>query len=172
VSGSYSEADRAAAVEIFRIGGSNEAHRQTGISESTIRRWAHERGVRCELNGINAAASEAARIRAEKLREELRLRILDKAADVLSRMDSKHTDKKALPDGTVVDLVYDRPTPSGVREYAVAFGILLDKYRLELGEHTGREKHEVDVHQYSEEQIERDIARIASVRPIRSAKSG
>lgn len=168
----YTEADKVAAVEVFRTSGSNEAHRKTGVGESTIRRWAHERGVRSELNAINSAASEAARIRAEKLREQLRLRILEKASDVLSRMDSPHVDKKALPDGTVVDLVFERPTPSGVREYAVAFGILLDKYRLELGEHTGREKHEVDVHQYSEEQIERDIARIAGVRSIRSAKSG
>ena len=137
---SYSDGDKAEALALYVEKGPREASRQTGIPVRTITRWAAARGLSTEVETKTAAATAAAREKAALLREQLRHKLLEKAVDILDRMDAPHKDFKVVGVGDhiseVTEVWYDKPTPSGVKDYAIAVGVLIDKLRLENGETT------------------------------------
>ena len=81
------------------------------------------------------AALEASRARQTRLREEVRELLLVKAKDALERMDQPHIEFKGK-DATQV--TYPKAPASAFQSYATSAAILLDKYRLEVGEATSR----------------------------------
>ena len=167
---SWSAEDQAHALMLYEELGSREASARAGIPESTIRNWARRRGVRTRSTTTNRDATEAASAKAARIRAEMKLQLLERAVEVLDRIDQPHIDFRIVSDGAgagsrVVEVEYPRPSPTGVREYAVAFGILLDKFRLENGEVTGRTAIDAPLQQWSDDEIAQQLGRVLTVLP-------
>lgn len=132
----YSDEEKAAALDLIREVGLAEAWRRLRtIPKPTLGSWAQKAGIHSDAAAKTAVAVEAAQVRAKQLREELRVMLLEKAVDLLQRMDAEHVDFK----GKDADQVTYPIAPAGaVQNYATSVGILIDKYRLEVGEATTR----------------------------------
>lgn len=132
---SHSAEERLAAVNLVAEHGLAHAWRETGIPKPTLARWADEFGVERTNTEKTRAATDALRERHASLREQVRLELMEKVADLLDRMDAPHVEFK----GKDSDKVEYPIAPAGaVQNYATSIGILIDKYRLEVGEATGR----------------------------------
>jgi hypothetical protein len=151
----YSEQEREAALDLVREFGLAEAWRRSpGIPKPTLASWAQRAGVRSDAAAKTAVATEAAEARAKQLRAELRVGLLEKAVDLLQRMDAEHVDFK----GKDVEQVTYPIAPAGaVQNYATSVGILIDKYRLEAGEATTRNESRDITHDDHEAAILRDV---------------
>ncbi len=136
MSRTYSPDEKAAALVLYAEHGLAETWRRTGIPKPTIASWVTRAGLPHTDSTIKTrAATEAATERAERIRAELRLALIEKAADLLDRMDAPHVEFK----GKDADQVEYPIAPAGaVQNYATSVGILIDKYRLEMGEPTSR----------------------------------
>lgn len=132
----YTEEQKAEAVELAQEVGTSEASRRTGASATSIKRWTADAGLTDQTKREKTeAAREQLAIQRAKKREDLRNLLLDKALDLLGRMDEEHKDYR----GKDVTAVYWDKAPSGAtKDYATAAAILIDKFRLEMGEATGR----------------------------------
>lgn len=129
---------KAEALAIYAVSGLAEAHRQTGVPKPTLHRWANDAGLDVAAISIahveqTAAATEARIARCDAKRAEIRERILDAAGTMLDRIDLPH---KEFRGNLATEVNYDTAPADACRSYATAFGILLDKYRLEVGEAT------------------------------------
>lgn len=132
----YTAAQRKEALKLYVEHGPAEAARQCDIPSGTIRSWAHKDGLARLRYEKTEAATNAAVERATLKREELRELLLDQAIDLIHRMNAPHKDFK----GSAALEVWWAEAPSGsTRDYATAAAILIDKYRLEMGEHTDRQ---------------------------------
>lgn len=131
----WSEEQKSTAVALIAERGLAHAWRETGIPKPTLARWADDAGVERTGTEKTRAATDALRERHANLREVVRLELLEKVADLLERMDAPHTDFKGKDSDEVV---YPIAPASAVQNYATSVGILIDKYRLEIGEATGR----------------------------------
>lgn len=162
----YTEEQKATAVGIYRTDGSKAAARQTGIPESTIKSWARRLNVHTEVVSRNQAAVEAARVKAELRREDVREKILTRIERVLERMVEPAKEIRRVA-GVEVEVTLGEPTPTGMRELAVTLGILIDKLRLEGGEVTDRtaRSSDVTVRQMSDERIDRGLAQVLRALP-------
>lgn len=109
-----------------------------GVTGRTIQTWCIKAGRPLgDLSSyaVPQKAIDGHKAQAQERRERIRLLILEKAEDVLNRMDEPHVDFKGKD---AAQVTYPKATSGDVRNYAFTFGILLDKYRLEMGEATGR----------------------------------
>lgn len=134
----YTDEEKAAALDLYVKVGLAEAWRQTGIPKPTIASWAR----RADLPHTDAAsktreATMAASARADQVRAEVRLKLIEKASDLLDRMDAEHTEFKNSAK-EIRQVVYPIAPAGAVQNYATSVGILIDKYRLEVGEATSR----------------------------------
>ncbi len=130
---SYTDKQKTEAVALYVEVGAAEAARQTGAGARTIRRWADEAGMAAARDKNLTDAAERLTRQSTAQRAEIRVDLLDRIADVLKRMDEPHIDFRGK-DATQVE--WPTATSGDVKNYAVSFGILLDKYRLEMGEAT------------------------------------
>lgn len=135
----YPEQKREQALALYVSHGPREASRRTKIPANTISSWARRAGLKTKVESITEKATAAAQAQAEKRRARIRAELLAKIEDILTRMDAEHIDFRGKDARKVT---FPKPSPTGVREYAVAIGVLLDKYRLEMGEVTGRQSFE------------------------------
>lgn len=136
MSRTYSADEKAAALNLYVSDGLAEAWRQTGIPKPTIASWARRAGFpHTDAAAKTRAATISAAARADQLRAELRLSLLEKAVDLLERMDAPHVEFKGK-DST--EVTYPIAPAGAVQNYATSVGILIDKYRLESGEATER----------------------------------
>jgi transposase-like protein len=137
----YTDEERQNTLALYIEVGPREAARRTGVPLRTISNWAHNDGVATDaVPEKTRAATEQAKAlseqrRAEK-RDRLRELLLDRAVDLLERMDSPHSEWRGQKDP--VKVTYDKAEAGACQQYAVATGILIDKYRLEVGESTSR----------------------------------
>jgi hypothetical protein len=131
----YSEAERTHWVAVVARDGLGSAWRESGIPKPTLARWCHKAGVETYQPEKTHAATEALKAMHGLRRETLRVQLLDKAVDLLERMDSEHVDFKGKD---ADEVVYPIAPAAAVQNYATSVGILIDKYRLEMGEVTGR----------------------------------
>jgi hypothetical protein len=130
----YSDDTVSAALEYARVHGIAEAAREFDLPRGTVWRWARKHGLLATVAPKQTQAQVS-------LREELREALLEQALDLLERMNQPHFDYR----GKDVEKVEWPTAPSGdCRNYAVAAAVLLDKYRLELGEATSREERGYD----------------------------
>lgn len=110
-----------------------------GVTGRTVKRWAQEHGTplgEASQDTAKNARTVQADLNAAR-REGLKADMLDKAFDVLARMDEPHIDFRGKD---VTEVTFPRATSADVRNYAVAFAILVDKMRLEEGKSTSREE--------------------------------
>ncbi len=131
----WSDADKKRAIELVAEHGLAHAWRETGIPKPTIVGWCQDAGVERSHAEQTRAAADALRARAAETRETLRLLLLEKAVDLLERMDEPHVEFKGKDADAVT---YPIAPASAVQNYATSAAILIDKYRLEVGEATGR----------------------------------
>jgi transposase-like protein len=131
----YDDDTKARAVALAVEHGPTEAGRLTGVKPGTIRSWCSRSGVATEAAERTAAATDAAKARRETKREELRTLLIEKAVDLVNRMDEEHIDFRGKDAGRVT---FPKAPAQACQQYATAAAILLDKFRLELGESTDR----------------------------------
>lgn len=114
----YTDKQKQEAVETYLKVGTAEAARQTGISRRSILNWAKAAGA-TEARRNNAhKAREALQVEMSALRAELDRGLLEKAVELMSGISTaEHQAAKNL---------------------AIALGIVIDKFRLEMGESTAR----------------------------------
>ena len=134
----YDPEAKAEALRLYQEVGLAEAWRQTGIPKPTIASWARRAGLpHTDAAAKTRQATIAAAARADQLRAELRVSLLEKAVDLLERMDSEHIEFKNSAK-EIREVVYPIAPAGAVQNYATSVGILIDKYRLEVGEATTR----------------------------------
>ncbi|MGH2819105.1 MAG: hypothetical protein ACRDJ5_00475 [Actinomycetota bacterium] len=159
----YAPEKKEQALALYVSDGPREAARRTKIPANTISSWARRAGLKTRAEATTAKATQAAQARAERIRTQLRAELIEKALEVLHRMDHPHIDFRGKDARKVT---FPKPSPTGVREYAVAIGILLDKYRLEMGETTDRKSMEhsgslkVAMESYSDDDLRAGLNRI------------
>ena len=153
----YSDDDKAKAVSVYRTHGATVAAETVGCDKSTVTRWAQAAGIETEVISRTSKATEVRAAANEATRQRLRDKILAKAEDMLDRMDLPHHDYRTA--GKNVEKVHwDQARSGDVKNYAIAFGVLLDKYRLEMGESTDRR--EVSIVE-AESAFDREIKKLA-----------
>ena len=134
----YTEEDKAAALALYAEVGLAETWRRTGIPKPTIASWARRAGLpHTDAASKTREATLAASARADQLRTEIRHKILEKVSDLLDRMDAEHVEFKNSAK-EIREVVYPVAPAPAVQNYATSVGILIDKYRLEVGEATTR----------------------------------
>jgi transposase-like protein len=127
----YTPEQKAEALRLYEKHGAGEAARRMQMPVQTVSSWARRAGIQTDAPAAMTAAIEMAQLSREQKREELKNRLLDKALDMLGRMDEPHIDYK----GKDVVKVHWEKAPSGAcQNYANAAGTLIDKFRLEMGE--------------------------------------
>jgi len=133
----YTDEQKREAVDLYLEYGAAEAATRTSIPRRTISSWITKRGLaQAKGQQTEAARQQLAAKNAER-RERIRTTILEKAEDILDRMDQPHVDYRAA--GKELHQVeWDTARSGDVKNYAVSFAILIDKYRLEMGEHTSK----------------------------------
>lgn len=132
----YTDAERKAAIDLAVAEGLPTARRVTGIPKATIHSWVVRSGLELPeptpvLVEANAKQAAMTQLRRAELREDL----LAKAQELLDRMDDKHVEFKG---SGPTEVTYPKATAGAIKDYAIAVGILIDKYRLEVGEAVGR----------------------------------
>jgi transposase-like protein len=134
----YDADEKANALILYAEVGLSETWRQTGIPKPTIASWARRAGLpHTDAAAKTREATLAASARADQLRAELRLMLLEKAVDLLGRMDAEHVEFKNSAK-EIREVVYPIAPAQAVQNYATSAAILIDKYRLEVGEATTR----------------------------------
>lgn len=129
----YSPELRAEVIALAVEVGPAEAARRHGLNPSTVASWSSKAGMGTVAAEKTRAATLAAQARRQTKREELRRLLLDKAVDLVKRMDEPHIDFKGKD---ADEVTYPKAPAQACQQYATAAGILIDKFRLELGEAT------------------------------------
>jgi hypothetical protein len=119
-------------VEVYRQTGQAEAVRLTGMGSSTICLWARKRGVVTEMG--QPESLEKARAGMASKRAQMRTVLFDKLEEILKAIKAE--------------------SPHDARDLAWVYGVLLDKFRLEAGEVTGRQEI------ITPDQVDAEIARL------------
>lgn len=118
MSTTYSDSQKAEALDVLETEGIWAAVTLTGAHHTTIYRW-HAQAVR---SGTKKAEDEAVEAEIQDItRQRLRRRLLETAMAHVDRSDAARSAQDA-------------------QRYATSAGILLDKFRLEMGEHTDRQQ--------------------------------
>jgi transposase-like protein len=131
----YTDAQKRKAVNLYIQHGTTEASQQSGVPKRTLLRWAKDSDVVAHARDKTAVAvAESARLNVER-RERIKSSLLEKIEDLLGRMNLPHIDFKGK-DAQMV--TYPVATSGDVKNYAVSVAVLIDKYRLEMGESTSR----------------------------------
>lgn len=134
----YAPEEKARGLEIYAERGLAAAHSELGVPKQTLRDWAVAAGMNpADLAGRSveqtAAATTARTARCEALRVELREQLLVSAADMLDRLGEEHVDYRGQ---MATQVTFDRAPADACRSYVTSAAILIDKYRLEVGEAT------------------------------------
>lgn len=156
---SYTDEQKAEALELYMEHGPAEASRLCDIPSGTIRSWAYRADLPRLRYQQTAEATEAATARRDLKREELRELLLDQSIDLLHRMNAEHKDYRGKD---AVAVYWDRAQSGSTKDYATAAAILIDKYRLEMGEATARTYHE------GTDDIDRRVAQLVAEMGTRS----
>jgi hypothetical protein len=136
----YTTEEKTVALATYAEHGLARAHDEHDIPKATLRKWAIGAGM--DTSAIagrsveqTQAASAARSARCEVLRLELREGFLVAAADMLDRLDEEHVDFRGQQ---AREVTFPKAPADACRNYVTAAAILIDKYRLEVGEATDR----------------------------------
>lgn len=131
----YTDEQKAEAVRLYLEVGAEGAAETIGCSRRQVYRWLGSHNVTPKKPDEARAETEA---RHYRRRSELRDLLLDQALDMLHRMNEMHIEYRQIPGKAEEEIVHVTPAPKDCQSYALAAGILIDKYRLEMGEATSR----------------------------------
>lgn len=148
---SYSDKQKAAALEMYEEKGPSAVERELKIPKSTVRSWAKAAGVRTVRQEKTHAATEAATADRTLKREQLKAKLLDRILDLVDRM-SEPAEDFVGKDGDRVR--YERAPAKDCQHLGITTGILIEKLELLEGRATGRQ----DVRNV--DQIDREIERL------------
>ncbi len=133
----YTDTQKAEAVDLYVEVGTAEAAKRTGITGRSITRWAKASGVSQDKAEQTEDAREQLALKNAERRERIRTTMLEKIEDILGRMDMPHHDYRAA--GKELHRIeWDSARSGDVKNYAVSAAVLIDKFRLEMGEHTSK----------------------------------
>lgn len=124
----YTDVERQMALDIYRARGATAAAKEIGCARQTIYDWLGE-----ELSDDESDL----KTRAER-HTVYRLLVRDRLIRLALRLTDRCTEPYVLydKDGNPVEL--EEPPGYEVQKLMTAAGIAIDKYRLEMGESTGR----------------------------------
>ena len=148
---SYSWDFRAEVLAVYEVDGPAVASRLYSVPRRTLQGWAKRAGLSTEAN-TKLATQAASKAQAAR-RIAVRAKLLQRVEEMLDRMDSMqimYVGKDA------VEVQLDKPPASVCKDFATTVGILLDKFRLEVGEPTGREEVRHDYSDRSDEDLIRE----------------
>lgn len=130
----WSDEDKAAALALLADPEKTfyEVRDECGVPVSTLHRWAEAAGLG-RSDAKTDAASERRRLRLAAKREAVAEQFLDRAEDLMGRMDEPHV-IGYTKDGQAV--AFPMGASADCKNYMTAAAIALDKFRLEMGEHT------------------------------------
>ncbi len=149
----YSQQERAAALELYVEHGAPEAARQVGIPKATVASWARRAGLQTGAVGASRARArtEAARARWEEVsqehREELAGRLLAEVHGLLDQVQAPSLVRQVVTlsgakdepaRAEVVDVLLPTPTARDQRDRMQAVGIAVDRLQLLTGQATER----------------------------------
>ncbi len=129
----YTDKQRAEALRIFEENGAIAAAKTIGCSRMQVYRW-YKESVTLHIEKseeeqrVDIAYQHAIRLRARR-------RMLSRIDNLFDRMDQPHIDFKGKD---VEQITYPTASSTDIRNYVTSIAILIDKYRLEMGEATGR----------------------------------
>lgn len=135
----YTDEEKAAALKVLSDPELSfyEVRDRTGVPVGTLHRWATEAGLKRSDEKTEAAAARR-RLRLSVKREVIAEVLLDRVEDLMGRMDQPHV--VGYDDGQAV--VFPMGASSDCKNYMTAAAIALDKFRLEMGEHTEHHRHD------------------------------
>ena len=163
----YSPKQKAEALAACAEWGPYQASKAEGApSYATLCRWCKEAGIATLHKEKTEAAIAAREVNIAAKRAELKQLLIDKAVDLAHRMDEEHIDFKSAGPAGPMEVTYPKATAQACQQYATAIGILIDKFRLESGEVTGREE------VVTIDAIDKEIQRLESERARRGAIDG
>lgn len=167
----YTPEEKTVALATYAERGLATAHDELGIPKATLRKWAIGAGM--DTSAIagrsveqTQAASAARSARCEELRLELREGLLVAAADMLERLDEEHVDFRGQ---AAREVTFPKAPADACRNYVTSAAILIDKYRLEVGEATDRsETMALERSQQAEERLTRVVELVTDRHKIAS----
>lgn len=142
----YTEAQKKKAVELYLEHGATYAAKEIGCTRRSVYDWLGVHSAQDEKRAETVA-------RHQTKREQLRELLLDQAIDALAKMKEPHYDYRGKDSNRVE---FEEAPADAFRSYATAAAILIDKYRLEMGEHTARTVQE------GSEDIDRSVAQLVA----------
>ena len=142
MSNTYTDEQRAEALTLYVEHGAAQAGRMLFIPPRTIRYWANQHAIAAARDKNLQDGSVRLQAQHDEMRQELRVRLLESALFAIDQMTAEHTDYRGK-DATPV--TWDVAPARDMQSYAMTVGIMLDKYRLEMGESTDRTEHTGDL---------------------------
>ncbi len=141
----YTDTDRTEALEAYTKLGTAEAARQTGISPTTIKRWAAQAGQVVQTNTEKTATARAANAaRVQQAWGDFR------EGEALSAGAAASKVRKALLDAV------ENLSARSAKDLAVVYGILIDKAELLSGNATERVEH------WAESEVDTELRRLVA----------
>jgi len=149
----YTVEQKAEAVRLYREFGAEAASKVIGCSRRQVYRWLGSHNVTAKTTDERRAETETHHT---ERREELRQLLLDQALDMLHRMNEMHVEYREV-DGQPEQVMHVVPAPADCKNYATAAAILVDKYRLAMGEATARTHSRVDLESDIDSELHRTV---------------
>ena len=148
---SYSDQQKSDALASYVELGPREVSRQTGITASTITRWAQAAGLRTLRAEKATAAAAVMRAEGEASRARVSTRLLEEIHETFDRLREAQT---AFVGQSGKRVEYPKPPAPDHFALVKSIGTLLDKLRLEEGQVTDRTE---DV---SQSEFDREVAEL------------
>lgn len=147
----YTPQFKAEVLEFYVTNGARAASKKFRVPVGTILRWGRVTGLDIEVSkqDIAASATESRQEQAKLRREELKIELLEASSEVLGMIrDITEMATTAVSDGKTAEpgskealqaLFASNPKiAQSAREWGVTLAVLVDKFRLEMGEATER----------------------------------
>lgn len=133
----YTDEQRAEGVKLALETSVAEAAEAMNAPRQTVRDWIRDAGIDYSpiYDEVTQRRIEVAKAQQEKAREELRTLLVTSSVKVLKRIDEETIDYAGKDARKVT---YPKAPARDVKDLSIAAAVLLDKYRLEAGEATGR----------------------------------
>lgn len=135
---SYTDEQRAEALDLYQQLGPSEAARRAGVPKGTISSWVRRAGLKTSVPENLRAATEVGRLTLEQRRQKLASNLLGDIERLRGQLfepaESIHWDK----DGGFHRARISEPTFSDKKALATSLAILVDKVLLLTGQATSR----------------------------------
>jgi transposase-like protein len=146
----YTDTQRAEALQLYLEHGPAEAARRTGIAEGTLKSWASRNGVAPVATEQRSARVAGAQLSLADRKLQLASDLLDDAQRLRTQLFAATVERKALvvPQGAgagsvveIVDVELDQPHYSDQRQIMTSIAIAVDKVQILTGQATEITEH-------------------------------